>query len=167
MSENTKNADNFLYSIIIVSLLGLLNALYLFYMDITNSYSCPLTGGIFDCESVGTSEYAKMFGIPVSLFGVFFFILLLILTFLKLYEVKWQFLDTYLLGFYLPFLTLFGVLFSTYLTLIEIFVLQLFCEFCLLSALITVILFLLVILTKYREYGSLFVHLCFWKGFSR
>ena len=147
---------------IIISLLGFLNALYLFYAAISGNINCPLEGGIFQCEIVHASPYAKFLGVHVSLWGIIYFLVIIILLFLAL-----QNKNPYWIGFFLPAAGLFGLGFSIYLTCIEIFVITYFCEFCLLSAILTLVVFVLILVTKKIEQKSLFINLEFWRIFSK
>ncbi|MCG3216413.1 MAG: vitamin K epoxide reductase family protein [Candidatus Heimdallarchaeota archaeon] len=159
MKQGNKS-KNLLYALIIVSLLGFLDSLYLFYSEITGNINCLINEGIFQCETVNTSSYATFLGIHVSLWGIIFYVLLILFLFLSLYA-EW----VYWLGFLLPVASLFGLIFSIYLTAIEIFVIKALCEFCIFSALCSITIFVLVLLTKKKEYGSLTIHLDFWNAF--
>lgn len=159
-----KTAKRLLASNILISLLGFLDALYLLYFDcFPEEIFCPIEGGAFQCAIVHESDYSKLFGvIPVSLLGTLFFIAVIILLFLSVSDR-----NPYWLGFFLPLAGLAGTGFSIYLTVIEIFVIKYYCEFCLFSALSTLAIFVLVIITKKMRQGSIFTNLEFWKMFKK
>lgn len=99
-------------------------------------------GPIGDCHQVQASPYAQIFGIPVGLLGAINYLVGGILW------VGHKYLDNRLanlsaLGFL--GLTVFGTLFSIYLTYLELFVIQAICVWCLSSAIITTILMLLIV----------------------
>jgi uncharacterized membrane protein len=82
------------------------------------------TGSGEGCETVQSSRYASILGIPVALLG------LLAYGGLVCSAVLWR-----QAGVYLGFLiSLVGTLFSAYLTYLEIFVIGALCQWCLASA---------------------------------
>ena len=159
--EENKISKILLQVSIIISLIGFLDALYLFYMELSGNFQCLINKGIFQCETVNTSPYAMFLGVHVSLWGVIFYVILIILLFLALFTS-----NEYWLSFFLPFVGLWGLGFSIYLTSIEIFVLRLICEFCLLSAICSVALFTLILIAKQKKFKSIFIKLDFWRMFS-
>ncbi len=161
MKQKSKS-NNFLYALIGISLIGFVDALYLFYSELTGNFNCLIDKGMFECEAVNTSVYAKFLGVHVSLWGIIFYLLITLLVFLFIYEK-----NPYWLSFFLPAVSLFGLAFSIYLTIIEIVVIQALCEFCLLSAICSVIIFILVFIAKYKEFTSIFAKLDFWKFFTK
>ena len=66
----------------LLSLLGLLDAAYLALERVTGGpIACPIGGG---CETVQSSVYALLFGIPVAFIGVVGYALLLVVALLSL-----------------------------------------------------------------------------------
>jgi uncharacterized membrane protein len=153
-----KQGKTLLQVSIVVSLIGFLDALYLLYMEISGNFQCLINKGIFQCESVNNSPYAKFLGVHVSLWGIIFYIIVIVLLFLAIH-IK----NDYPLSFFLPAATLFGLGFSIYLTIVEIFILKLLCEFCLLSAICSISLFILILFAKKKKFSSIFAKLDFWK----
>lgn len=147
---------------IIISLIGFLDALYLVYMEISGDFRCLLKGGFFQCDLVNTSPYAKLLGVHISIWGALFYLAMIISL---LIAVKSP--NPYWIGFILPISGLFGALFSIYLTCIEAFVINYYCEFCLLSAICTWIIFLDVLIIKWKKFSSFFTHLDFWNFFKK
>jgi uncharacterized membrane protein len=85
-------------------------------------------GGSGGCETVQTSSYATILGVPVAVFGLVGYSGLLFSASLR-GEV----------GLYLAFLVaLVGTLFSAYLTYLEVFVIHAVCEWCVASATVMV-----------------------------
>jgi uncharacterized membrane protein len=125
---------------IVLSIAGLADALYLTWIKFTNNYSLCIQG-VGNCESVNTSSYAQVMGIPVAVLGAGTYLLIIIIL---LSETRIDHLKSnatlYLFG-----ITLVGVLFSAYLTFIEIAVLKNICPYCVLSAILMTILFVLAI----------------------
>src|ERR1700722_6181294 len=60
-----------------LSLLGIADGVYLTIGHYTAhfTYACPTTSFI-NCESVTTSQYSMVFGIPVALLGLIFFVVM-------------------------------------------------------------------------------------------
>jgi uncharacterized membrane protein len=133
--------------LIVGSAIGLIDALYLTWMKITNNPRMCIQG-LGDCFTVNTSKYSEIAGIPVAVLGAAAYLCLFLIL---LNESKTAFLKTnsVLLIFGI---TLAGTLFSAYLTYIELFILKQICPFCVVSA--TIMLILLVIsiirLIKYQ-----------------
>ena len=161
MKQKSKG-NIFLYAIIGVALIGFIDALYLFYSELTGNFNCLINAGMFECESVNTSTYAKFLGVHVSLWGIIYYLLVILLVFFFIYQK-----NIYWLSFFLPALGLVGFVFSVYLTIIELAVIKALCEFCLLSAICSVIILLLILIAKHKEFSSIFKKLDFWNFFSK
>jgi len=116
----------------VLALVGMAIAGYMTYVEVARvSAFC---GPIGDCNTVQTSRYAKLFGlIPMAVFGMAGCLAILI-------GWTWPRLRRDSLARIAPLLvfaaTLFGVLFSVYLTYIEIFVLRAVCAWCLGNAVV-------------------------------
>jgi uncharacterized membrane protein len=130
--------------IYITSIIGLIDALYLTWVKLTHRVAfCGTYGG---CETVNTSSYASILGIPIAVFGAGAYLVIIILLFL---ENKGQFWkeNSPILVFGI---TLVGVLYSIYLTYIEIAVLHAICPYCVVSGIAMLVLFFLAILRLVR-----------------
>ncbi len=147
---------------VVVALIGFLDALYLYYMEISRKFKCLINTGLFQCETVNSSDYAKILGIPLSLLGCLFYLAVIIFLFLAIFDK-----NQYWLSFFLPALVIFGFIFSIYLTAIEIFAIHFFCEFCIISAVCSVTLFILILIAKLKNFPSLFSKLDFWNMFKK
>ncbi len=160
--EENKLVKTLLQTSVLVSLLAFLVALYLLYMELSGNFQCLINQGIFQCETVNSSPYAKFLGVHVSLWGVIFYLIFITLLFLALFSK-----NEYWLSFFLPIASLWGLGFSIYLTSVEIFIIEFFCEFCLLSAICSVILFVLVLISKKKYFTSFLAKIDFWNMFKR
>jgi uncharacterized membrane protein len=125
-----------------ITIIGLVDSLYLLWIKLANDKAYCIQG-IGDCWTVNTSKYSSIFGIPVSLFGIIGYALIL---FVFLQEKRIPFLQKNGLNILFG-LTLFGIMYSFYLTYIELFVIYAICPFCVISAFAMVVLFFL---TLYR-----------------
>lgn len=116
-----KNRKNTL--IFIFALVGFFIALYLSKQYLTNSPVICLTGG---CEKVRLSPLSKIYGIPVPVFGLIGYSLILLLSFLRTLNSK---LEMRLLKpiFYI---SLGGLAFSTYNNFVDWFIIKTFCQYC-------------------------------------
>jgi uncharacterized membrane protein len=117
-----------------VALVGLIDSAYLTVMH-GEKVPCSLVEG---CDKVLTSEYSEIFGVPTALFGVAAYFAAFALAILAAFGNGRMW-------------TLFGVQSSVmlvaavWLVYLQAFVIGAFCQFCLLSALTTTILFLIFI----------------------
>jgi uncharacterized membrane protein len=118
--------------------IGLVDAVYLALIKILDKPEMCLEG-VGDCWTVNLSPYSSIYGIPVSILGALAYITLLIFLYL---EGKQPNLQNILvkLGFGI---TLAGFLFSLYLTYLEFFIIHAICPFCVVSALLMTILFII------------------------
>lgn len=145
-----KPKTKYWWAYLIITLIGLLDSTYLLWIKIANdkAYCIP---GVGDCWTVNTSKYSTLLGIPVSIFGMIGYAIIL---FVFLYELKYKFLRKNGLNFLFG-LTFFGLLFSIYLTYIELFVIFAVCPFCVLSATAMVILFCLTVVRLVKNQDAL------------
>jgi uncharacterized membrane protein len=129
-----------------LALLGLGVAAYLAYVEITHVEA--ICGPIGACNIVRSSPYAQIFGIPIAVLGVLFYLLVGVLWAGQKYlPGRWAGLvEVELLG-----LSVAGLLFSIYLTWLELFVIQAVCAWCLSSAVITTVLLLLIVVPITRR----------------
>jgi uncharacterized membrane protein len=121
---------------ILLAIAGLIDSLYLGWLKLSgNTAACSTIG---DCESVNLSRFADIGGIPVALIGALGYAIILGLLSIEGRFPAWS--DNIQLMYF--GLTLVGTLYSAYLTYIELFVIKAVCPFCVVSAVIMVILFL-------------------------
>lgn len=116
-----------------LSIAGLGISAYLFYSTLVGA-AIVCTG---DCGIVNSSKYAYILGVPVSGLGTLHYLLLTGLLIFR--RFSWAFLAS-----------AWGFIFSIYLTFIEAFVINAWCQWCLLSAWISTCLFFLC-LYGYRK----------------
>jgi uncharacterized membrane protein len=125
-------------TLILLSIIGLIDSLYLSLEKITQNQALCLPG-LGDCWTVNNSKYSELFGIPVAFLGAATYLILLILL---LSENRSAFLKNYstmaVFG-----ISLFGTIFSAYLTYVEFFVIYAICPFCIVSAIVMLAIFIL------------------------
>ena len=106
----------------VLDVIGLLIALYLSVVELQGGV--PVCGPLKGCEEVARSEYSRIAGIPVAVFGVG--LSLVLLTF----AVAWWRTNLYVLLLAHYGLSLAGVIFEAYFLYIQLFVLSAICIWC-------------------------------------
>jgi uncharacterized membrane protein len=126
--------------LVVVALVGFADATYL-TIDHYQNIAPPCFVG--SCEVVLTSAYSLVAGIPVSLFGIAYYLFVLIALFVSIDAKNEQKKATAVrVALYA---TPVGFLASLYFLVIQAFVLHHFCQYCLLSATTSTILFVIAI----------------------
>ena len=125
---------------ILLSIVGLADSAYLSWIKLAHEESRCIVG-LGDCLTVNTSRYSEIFGVPIALFGLAGYIIIVALLLLESRNSDWQ-PNTSMAVFGIA---LFGTLFSAYLTYIEIVVIRAVCPFCVLSAIVMLSLLIISI----------------------
>jgi uncharacterized membrane protein len=130
--------------IALLALVGAFVALYLtlYKFGVIGVLSC----NIGSCESVNTSRWATFLGLPVAAWGLGTYIVILALALAGLQGVAP--LQT---ARATAAITAWGVLFSAWLTYLELFVIHAICMWCVISATLMLLLFLTSVLDLRRE----------------
>jgi uncharacterized membrane protein len=125
----------------LVALVGLFIAAYLalYKAGIIGTLACG-TGG---CETVQLSRWSTFLGLPVATWGVGYYGLVFALALAGVQE-RWE--RSRPLARTLALLTGWGALFSAWLTYLELFVIHAICRWCVVSAVLALILFALALL---------------------
>lgn len=129
-----------LQSILGLSLIGLAISLYLTYIYTSGGVAICLTGG--GCDVVQNSPYAWILGIPIPTLGAGAYLLLILLALLGTGKGERQ--ATWVLALF--GVSLVGLLFSAYLTYVELFIIRAICSWCVISAVIQLVVFLLAVM---------------------
>jgi uncharacterized membrane protein len=123
-----------------VALIGLADGIYLTIHHLTGEMvPCSIVTG---CEQVLTSPYAEMWGIPLAAFGTAAYFIAFSLAVLAAFgnRLMWK---------------VFGVqvilmaLFTIWLIYLQGFVIGAFCQFCLLSAAVTLTLLIIALVSRF------------------
>lgn len=125
--------------IALLSLAGIFLSTYLalYKFGMIGTLSCT----VGSCETVQLSRWAVFLGLPVAAWGVAFYVAVFALAMLSLGAMA----DSPPVGWALLLVTGWGVLFSAWLTYLELYVIHAICMWCVVSAILTTILFLLVV----------------------
>ena len=118
-----------------LAVLGLAISVYLTWVHYAGIE--PVCTGISDCERVQTSEYADLVGIPVAVLGIAGYLAILA-------SLRTRVEVTALLAYL-------AVAFSAYLTWAELFKIDAICQWCVGSAIITLVI---AVLATVRALGA-------------
>jgi uncharacterized membrane protein len=132
-----------LYSVAaLVSLVGLADSIYLTAEHLSGrSVKCTIVSG---CSEVLSSPYATVRGVPLALIGAVAYFSAFSLATLAVFDYK-------LAGSLLTILVVLMFLTTLWLFYLQAFVIGHFCQFCLLSAIVTTILTVLVLFARSTE----------------
>ncbi len=120
----------------VLCLIGIVVAAYLSYVE--TAHVEAVCGPVGDCNTVQQSKYARLFEVlPVGVLGLAGYVAILAAWLLSRFGSE---RTAYLASLALLGMTIFGVLFSIYLTFLEPFVIGATCAWCLTSAVIMTLL---------------------------
>ena len=125
-----------------VSLIGLIDSIYLTVEHVSGrSVKCTIVSG---CSEVLSSPYASVRGVPLALIGAIAYFIVFSFATLAAFDYRFA-------GRLLPIIV--GAMFLTTLWLfyLQAFVIKAFCQFCLLSALVTLVLTVLIFFARRQE----------------
>jgi len=122
----------------ILALLGVGISGYLTYVKLSATQAVCL--GLGECETVQNSPYSVILGIPIAVLGLLTYLAIIVLWWWSQDEQR-PYAD--LTPMLLFGITLFGFLYSAYLTYLELFVLKAICPWCVASAIIMTVLMII------------------------
>ena len=146
-----------LYTLLILSLLGLIASIYLVHLHYKQFDSFCDFNARFSCTSINQSAYANIFGVPVSILGVLGYTFFLLVPLLSLFNVSFSgiyqrltILRVWKFYFLVSFIAL---LFSFYLTYLELHTIKVICPLCVFSQIIiiTIVFFSYVLMNKIKK----------------
>lgn len=131
------NSKNKIFLFILI-LSGFADALYLTFKHYSNEI-VPCTNNIFvDCGQVLDSVYSVIFGIPLAVLGVVHYFILGVFFLLSIYGAKKLFKYLFI------FESFNGFVFSLYLVFLQVVVIGSICLYCMMSAIISFVIFFIV-----------------------
>lgn len=139
-----------LVAFIVTAAVGFLDASFLTIEHYRESIPpCIATSG---CETVLTSKYNNLFGVPTALLGALYYLALLIASVFALDRGNARVMRVASLA------TVVGIAMSAYFVSLQLFVIKAICFYCMVSAASSTALFLIgsIILFLTRRRGSLF-----------
>ena len=128
-----------------LALAGVFVALYLLLYKL--GFIGELTCSVGSCETVNSSKWATFLGIPVAGWGVAYYVALFVLAIVSTQD---RFADSPTVALALLGVAAAGLMFSLWLTWLELFVIDAICQWCVVSAIIVTIIFF-VTLAEFRE----------------
>ena len=134
-------------AVALVALVGLFVSAYLLLYKL--GYIGTLACGTGSCETVQASRWATLLGLPVAAWGLGFYVSVLALSLIGTQD---RYAESRSLSLALVAVTGSGVVFSSWLSYLEEFVIGAWCRWCIVSAVLTMILFVLSLL-DWRELG--------------
>jgi uncharacterized membrane protein len=143
MSE--KSRRRLVYALLAVAPLGFIDSAYLTIEHFLGSVPpCSVVRG---CETVTTSSYSVIFGIPMALMGALYYLAIILGLVYYLDAKKSWMLKSVSIS------TAAGFFFSLYLVYLQLFVLKAICIYCMFSALTSTALFIfgLLVLKSLRS----------------
>lgn len=128
-----------------LSLAGIFVALYLllYKLGMIGNLSCS----VGSCETVNSSKWATFLGLPVAGWGVAWYVAMFVLA---VVSTGPRFAESPLVSVVLLGVATSGLVFSLYLTYLELFVINAICQWCVVSAVIVTIIFFFTV-ADYRE----------------
>jgi uncharacterized membrane protein len=129
----------------LLAAIGLIDSAYLFWVKIAHTE--VYCGGSGECQTVANSPYSEIAGIPIAFFGMVAYVVILGLVLLEERNNFWR-QNSPLMVFGI---TLAGTIYSLYLTYIEIAVLYAICPYCVVSAVVMTLLFIIALIRLVRE----------------
>jgi uncharacterized membrane protein len=143
--SSDKTGSALRWATIALALLGSADAIYLLVLKYTQAEIMCI--GNHGCITVNNSSYSVIYGIPVSLLGLLAY---LAIAGILVLEPRWKPAEKQ--GPLAVFgLSLAGVGFSAYLTYVEFYVIFAVCPFCITSAILITLIFILAIIRLVRQ----------------
>ncbi|MEO5580846.1 MAG: vitamin K epoxide reductase family protein [Gemmatimonadaceae bacterium] len=130
----------------VLALAGMFVALYLllYKLGMIGELNCS----VGSCETVNTSKWATFIGLPVAAWGVAFYLGMFALALLS---VQPRYADSKGMSQVLVLFSGSGVVFSAWLTYLELFVIHAICQWCVVSAVIVTSILVLALI-DYRDF---------------
>jgi uncharacterized membrane protein len=134
--------------IALIALIGVFVASYLtlYKTGAIGSLNCT----VGSCETVQMSKWSTLLGLPVAAWGILFYVVLLALAVVSSLP---RYADSRAISLALLGWTGWGVLFSSWLTYLELFVIHAICIYCVTSATLVAIAFVAALL-DFRNQGN-------------
>jgi uncharacterized membrane protein len=147
LKPNSLNSSLRLVSIGL-AVIGLIDTIYLSYVKI--AHQNVYCGGSHACDTVNTSPYSMIGGIPIAYMGLVANLVILLFLTMETRGSFWkQYSPLMVFG-----ITLAGTLYSFYLTYIEIAVLRAICPYCVVNAVVLLFLFVISLIRLFVDTTS-------------
>jgi len=133
-------ASPFIATFIVLCFLGILDSGYLVWKHRKNSHTplvCPLD---HDCSKVTESKWSTIFWVRNEILGLLFYVSMLVAGLIIFFKPEFS-LFSFPLLLLIKIAAGIGLMFSLFLLLVQIYKIKDYCFYCMLSALITLLLF--------------------------
>lgn len=131
--ENLKKYVKVFNLVQYLSLIGIIITIYLTWVHYTLvQVACPETN-VINCAKVLSSAYSTVYHVPLTLFGLFYFLVFFIVSFFKKYEI------------FLFIFSIIGVLSVFALVYIEIGIIKSICIYCSSIHLLVLLIFFILL----------------------
>ncbi len=129
--------------ILLFAIIGFSDATFLTVKHYQNVIPPCTIGG---CESVLSSSYAKIFGIPVALMGAIYYLAILFSVFIFLDTKKEKYLRFPMM------ISFIGLLSAIWFSFLQLFIIKAFCPYCVVSAISSTAIFITAVysIRKYK-----------------
>ena len=127
--------------LILLSSVGFVISAYLLYAKTYDKKLVCLPG--HDCDAVVKSKYGKTFGMENTIFGILYYLLIFVYG-VGLYLNRNLFKEI-IVYYVLVGASVISVLFSIYLTAVQAFVLKKWCDYCIVSSIVSLLILLVLI----------------------
>lgn len=132
-----------------VALLGIVGMGLAGYLTYVHYNEDALVCTVGSCETVQQSDYSTMFGAPIAIFGFLMFLTVTLLALARLMDRSPIPSEMATMAAWTLLLT--SLLYYAYLTYIEIWVLEAVCQWCVLSSIVALLMFVLESVLLKRE----------------
>lgn len=136
-------------ALVVISLLGIFDAGFITYEKLSGRI--PTCRPPFECGTVLNSDWAYIAGIPLSIYGLVFYLIVFVFSVLNVLEVQLTIPVTKTIRNTIYLLTMFGFGFSLYLIFLMQFIIGAWCLWCLFSAITSSSLFIIAMVLRYVE----------------
>ena len=128
--------------LIILSLVGIVDSFYLYYTKTRNKKIVCIIGQ--DCDAVVKSSHGKTFGIENTLVGILYYAMIIFYG-IALILNRNIFKET-IVYYFIVIASIGSVLFSIYLTAVQAFILKKWCEYCIVSSIVSMLILLALLI---------------------
>ncbi len=135
-----------LVAVVVLGFLGMCVAGYLTYVHYDEDALVCTVGG---CETVQQSDYSTMLGVPIAIFGLLMFLTVTLLALARMTDRSPIPSDLATIAAWTLLLT--SLLYYAYLTYIEIWELEAVCQWCVISSIVALLMFVLESVLLMRE----------------
>ena len=128
---------------VVLAMIGIFIAAYLtlYHYGYIGSLAC--TGDSHGCETVQTSRWSRLMGLPVATWGLGYYLTVFVLALVGMQD---RFAESGRMATLLMLLTGWGALFSGWLTYLEAGPIGAWCQWCIGSAIVAALLFVVALL---------------------